>query len=101
MPKTETRHPSHKSLQILSRLVLPSRNRGLSAAPQLEDLKAELLNLSRAEFDDLVALANSNHVIVRGLEAYLDLIAAENAPLHRGWAETALNQERARIAHAV
>jgi hypothetical protein len=101
MPSTETSHPSHKSLQLLSRLVLPSQNGALSAVFQQEDLKAELLILSRAEFDDLVALANSNHVIVRGLEAYLDLISGENAPLHREWAETALNQERARITNAV
>jgi hypothetical protein len=101
MPKAETQHPSHKSLQLLSRLVLPSRNGRLSTRSGYQDLKLELLNLSRTEFDDLVALAQSNHVIVRGLEAYLDLISGEDDPVHKQWARAALDQERARVGTAL
>ena len=101
MPKAQTQHPSHKSLQILSRLLLPSRTNLRSAGSEQENLKLELLNLSRIELDDLIALANSNHVIVRGLEAYLDLMSGENDTPHKAWAETALDRERARIGTAL
>jgi hypothetical protein len=64
-------------------------------------LKLELLNLSRAEFNDLHALADSNHVIVRGLEAFLDLIRKEDDPIRKQWAESALKAEQERIETAV
>jgi hypothetical protein len=65
------------------------------------ELKLELLNLSRKEFDDLVALADTNHVVVRGLEAFLSLISEEDDLLRRGWANSALKSEKARIETAV
>ncbi|HUA91864.1 MAG TPA: nucleotidyltransferase family protein [Terracidiphilus sp.] len=57
--------------------------------------------MSRAEFDEFVALADSNHVVVRALEVILLLLRdTQNAPL-REWAEAALAAERARITTAV
>ena len=99
MNKSETPHSSHKSLKLLSCLVLaPSHQCHLSPAD--EDLKQELLNLNRREFDDMVDLASSNHVIVRGLEAFLDLVTEEDDPLRVEWARSALQFEHERIAKA-
>jgi hypothetical protein len=93
--------PSHKSLKLLSRLLLPARNGYRSLDSERNELRLELLNLSRAEFDDLLALADSNHVIVRGLEAFLDLIREQDDPIRKHWAEAALKTERDRIETAV
>ena len=101
MKRPETQSPSHKSLKLLSQLVLPRRDSYESAISVRSNLTQEVLNLGRAEFDDLVSLADSNHVIVRGLAAFLDLVAQENDLLRKRWAESALNAERARIETAV
>jgi hypothetical protein len=88
-------------MKLLSRVLLPSRNSNRSFSPADAGLKQELLSMGQDEFDDLLALAGSNHVIVRGLEACLGLMRGEpNAPVHR-WAEEALAAERGRIATAV
>jgi len=101
MNRTNPQSPSHKSVKLLSRLVLPPRDGYVSSDLAKANLKLELLNLSRAEFDDLVALADSNHVIVRGLEAFLDLICEENDITRRERAESALKAEKARIETAI
>ncbi len=100
MNKIETRHPSHKSLKLLSCLVLPPGGRHSLATAAGENLQQELLNLNRREFDDLVELAGSNHVIVRGLEAFLDLISENVDPIRSAWARTGLETEQDRIAKA-
>jgi hypothetical protein len=101
MKNTVAQHPSHKSLKLLSFLVLPSRKGSPISKAARADLKQELLNLSRAEFDDLVELASSNHVIVRGLETFLSIITDEDDSDRAEWARSALNAEKARIETAV
>lgn len=101
MDNTAVRHPSHKSLKLLSCLVLPVRKEIPSSNAAKTDLKQELLNLSHAEFNDMVELASSNHVIVRGLETFLSLISEEDDPIRVEWARSALQAERARIESAV
>jgi hypothetical protein len=61
-----TPSPSHKSLDLLSRLLFTP-----GSSSQTEALAAEVAAISRDEFDDLVTLANLNHVIIRGLEIFL------------------------------
>ena len=61
--------PSSKSLVILSRLLL-SPTRGDTAA----SIDTEITSLSRDEFDDLLILADLNHVVVRGFEAALNIL---------------------------
>jgi hypothetical protein len=101
MNNTASVHPSHKSLKLLSCLVLPAPGtRNHCSAGGDNDLQQELLNLNRHEFDDLVALASSNHVIVRGLEAFLDLVSDQDDPVRAGWAAAALKAEHDRIAKA-
>jgi hypothetical protein len=76
--------PSSKSLAILSRLLFGERNRD-----------SGVTQISRDEREDLLTLANTNHVLVRGLEVAANILSDE------GWALTALEAERARIANAI
>ena len=71
------------------------------ASVNLAGLNSEIANISRDEFDDLLALANTNHVIVRGLEAFLRIMSEARNDIRAGWAETALATERARIENAM
>ncbi|MGC2619759.1 MAG: hypothetical protein WA414_12015 [Acidobacteriaceae bacterium] len=57
--------------------------------------------MSRADFDAFVALANTNHVIVRGVEIFRGIVLEAGDTTRAEWAETALAAERARIARAV
>jgi hypothetical protein len=57
--------------------------------------------MSREEFDALVALANSNHVIVRGMEIFRGIVLEAGDKTRAEWAQTALDAERARIDKAV
>ena len=101
MKNTVVQHPSHKSLKLLSCLVLPAWSESSISNVAKADLKQELLNLSHAEFNDLVELANSNHVIVRSLETFLGMISEEDDLVRTEWASSALRAERARIETAV
>jgi hypothetical protein len=65
------------------------------------ELKSEVREISRDGFDNLVALASSNHVIVRGLEIILVLTHEAGDNRSAEWAQAALDAERARIALAL
>jgi hypothetical protein len=86
-------------MEVLSRLLLPPRNGGGSAFGG--ELSLQLTHMTREEVDDLIALAGSNHVIVRGLEVFLHLVHQEQNATRAEWAADALAAERARIANAV
>ena len=90
----------NKSLNLLSRLLIaPAKNIAVgTVAPELE--KA-VLQISKADFDALVALADTNHVIVRGLEVFRSITAEAGDEQRTSWADEALSAERARIDNAV
>ena len=91
----------NKSMDLLSRLLLaPAHDSALHETAMLE-LKTDLLSLSKNDFDDLSALASSNHVIVRGLEAFVSIVRPAGDDMRTRWAEVALAAERARIANAI
>jgi hypothetical protein len=95
--------PICKSLDVLSRLLLQGREDAsdLGSGETGEELKQNLLALSRNEFEELVTLAQLNHVIVRGMEAF-STIAVEAGDAERSnWAAEALSAENARIANAI
>ncbi len=92
---------SHKSMTLLSRLLLSAQTGDSSSLSRVGDLPLEVQNLSRHEFDDLLALANTNHVIVRGVEVILNIAHEAQDPIRAEWAETALAAERARIVTAL
>jgi hypothetical protein len=83
---------STKSLTILSSLLL-SGDHASFPAQQKPDAK-----ISQDECDDLLALANSNHVVMRGLEAFRQVAGDDGCA---DWAATALAAEQARIDNAI
>lgn len=89
---------SNRSMNMLSRLLLPPRN---GHAPAAAVWEKPLTEISRAEFDDLVELANLNHVVVRGMEVFREMMVSAQDEMRAGWAETALSTERARIQNAM
>ncbi|HTW60492.1 MAG TPA: hypothetical protein VMD55_01720 [Terracidiphilus sp.] len=101
MTRAADQSPSHQSMVLLSRLLLPPRNGGASVSPSHQELSHQFAQMTREKFDDLVSLASSNHVIVRALEVFLHLMRAEQNATRAEWAVDALAAERARIATTV
>ncbi|MGB6689201.1 MAG: nucleotidyltransferase family protein [Terracidiphilus sp.] len=96
-----TESVSQRSLTLLSRLLLQANSGTSSFALLREDLEPGQLNFTRDEFAGLVDFASSNHVNVRGLEVYLDLVREGADSTRSDWAENALASERARIETAL
>lgn len=83
---------------LLSRLLLARSEAGkalMLPAPN------ELAGMSHDDFESLVALASSNHVVVRGLEIVSGILLAAHERGRADWAAAAVETERARIAKAV
>jgi hypothetical protein len=90
---------SSKSLILLSRLLLPPSQRGtpvLSTAAELG-----IAEISREEFDEMVALASSHHVVMRGLKVFLQVMFQAKDEIRTEWAAIALAAEHARIENAM
>ena len=66
MPTTP-KFPSYKSMTLLSRLLLVPQQDDAPSSWMLEELKRDISSISRQQFDDLLDLANLNHVVVRGM----------------------------------
>ena len=101
MPKPAVPPPSKQTMTLLSRLLLTPRNHDRSPMSAMEAVKAELRTISHPEFDQLVALAHSNHVIIRGMETFLDVVEEAGDEMRAEWAQSALKAEKARIATAL
>jgi hypothetical protein len=91
---------SQQSMALLSRLLLTPVE-GDAVSPSTATLKSELRSVNRTEFDDLVELASSNHVIVRGLETFLAVVNEAKDDTRTLWAHEALSKERARVRTAL
>ncbi len=82
---------------LLSHLLLAGRP-SLERIPRAGVLSSLLLaNISREHFDELVVLAGSNHVLVRGMEVYIDQMRALGDAERASWAAHALETELGRI----
>lgn len=91
-------YPSKEFMVLLSQILLPPAGRAASDNPALV---ATLTGMPRARFDELVALASSNHVIVRAMEVVAAMMRAAGDGERAVWAEEALEQERGRIDNAL
>ena len=89
---------SNKYLNLLSRLVIAPTTTDAGSASELE---TAVLQISRPDFDALVALADTNHVIVRGLETFRAITEKAGDKERTSWANEALSEERARINNAI
>lgn len=82
---------AHESLYLLSKLLL---------APESERTMEDI-QISRAEFDSLVALAETNHVLIRGISVFRDIAQRAGDDVRVEWATTSFSAEQARIDKAV
>jgi hypothetical protein len=96
MTMTATQSITRDSMALLSRLLLlPPQERAASG------LTSEVLAIGRDQFEELVALASLNHVIVRGLQTFLAIAEQAHDDTRADWARTALDVEQARIDTAI
>jgi hypothetical protein len=89
---------TNQSMELLSQLLLEPAN---NLAPGADSLRSRVLRLDKPAFDKLAALANSNHVIVRGLERVFAMATEARDTARVDWAAEALAAERDRIANAI
>ncbi|HEX3435807.1 MAG TPA: hypothetical protein VHT24_03495 [Pseudacidobacterium sp.] len=91
----EVSTPSNHYMDILSRMLLSPSNASASS------LTAELQNMQRQNFEALSALASTNHVIVRGMEAFRSIMIDARDDVRATWAADAIEAEQARIFTAL
>jgi hypothetical protein len=101
MSNVHATSPSKKSMLLLSRLLLSPDFSRTGSSGKTNVLDSELLNIGQEEFDQLAALACSNHVIVRGMDIFANAMRATNDARRASWAENAMAVERARIQNAI
>ena len=99
MNEPAVKAPSLKSLTLLSWILLGRE--GNTTASKRTEMKDAVINLTREEFNDLLALAQLNHVVIRGLEGFLAIAQEAGDATRAEWAEEALQGERHRITTAV
>jgi hypothetical protein len=84
-------------MTVLSRLLLPPASGKASHPP----VAAEVAGISRDDFADLLLLANENHVVIRGMEVFRQIMLDAQDTERAEWAQTAIAAERARIDTAL
>ena len=80
-------------IQALSQLTL-------NPAASAEAIR-HIAELNQSQRDDLVSLADSNHVIIRGLQPVVNGALSMNLPDAAAWAQEVIDKERARIMNAL
>lgn len=100
MPALAEQSVSNRSMVILSHLLLTPRHRD-ATTERMAEAEAYLRAITREDFDALVELANLNHVIVRGLEVFSEIMRESGDAMRLEWAQVALAEEQARVKTAV
>jgi hypothetical protein len=100
---TDTSFPfsSSKALNVLSRLLLSPGLGEAQFRPAPAELDLGRAEITREEFDDMLALADSHHVVMRGLDVFLQIMRHTGDDCRAEWAATALAAEGARIENAI
>ena len=101
MTTPATQSLANQSMILLSRLLLTQHEGAGSSSSMLAGLESYVHTMSREGFDELVSLASSNHVVVRGMEAFLKMTLKSDVGIRSEWAESALAKERSRISTAL
>ncbi len=92
---------SSKSMNILSRLLLVQNPGDVPFATTSREPDFAITEISREQFDHLLALANSNHLVMRGMEVFRQIANQADDAAREEWASTAIAAERARIDNAI
>jgi len=95
---TASSFASRPSLTMLSALLL---SRGDAASPTTAEPDLSITQISREEFEDVLALANANHVVMRGLDAFRQVANMAGDSGRAEWATAAIEAEGARIENAL
>jgi hypothetical protein len=101
MTQSVLKKSKNKAMDLLSRLLFPPAGSPESSTVVPATHVCDLLAPNRAGFEDLVALADTNHVTVRSLEVIRGLMQDARREDIAAWAEYALAAERARIRTAL
>jgi hypothetical protein len=101
MTKTLSPFSSSKSLIVLSQLLLQPRAGDAALPGPAVEVDLGITEISRIEFENVLALANSHHVVIRGLNFFLQIMRQAGDSTRAEWAETALAAEDARIENAM
>jgi len=88
---TRLNFASHPLLDPLARLTFSS----------IEPDDPFIRRLSRQQFQEMLTVANSNHVVMRSMETLREIVTAANDDEKGEWATEALENERFRITRAV
>jgi hypothetical protein len=91
---------SSKSLIVLSRLLLPQERGDTPLPPTVPEFDFGVAEIGREEFGNLLALAKSHHVVMRGLQVFLRVMRY-TGNTRADWAASALAAERLRIDNAL
>jgi hypothetical protein len=92
---------AHKSLNRLSRLLLPPKTVESSVSGSYAQLERDVVQLSRPDFDSLAALADTNHVLMRGFKVFRELAHEAGDEVRTSWADVCLSAEQTRIDRAL
>jgi hypothetical protein len=92
---------SSKSLILLSHLLLPPGQGSEPLLPAAAEMDLRIAEISREEFEDMLALAASHHVVMRGLKVFLQVMRHAGDEQRAEWATTAIAAEHARIENAM
>ena len=96
MPKQADMSADQQRMILLSQLLLsPMGSAGALAAA------GTVRTMSREDFDALVVLANSNHVIIRAVGIIRSILADARDAERAAWADEALTKEHTRISRAI
>jgi hypothetical protein len=85
-------------MDLLSQLLLPPQG---TTASQNRHVVAAVSAMPRERFDELVALASSNHVIIRAMEVIGAMMREAGDNERASWAEEARTAEQRRIDNAL
>ncbi len=98
---THSQFPSANSMTLLSRLLLVPQEESQVSYLMREELNRDGSRLTKEEFDDLVNLASLNHVVMRGMAAFLEMARTARDDVRAAWAIEALTAEESRISNAI
>lgn len=101
MMKSSAQSLSGNSMILLSRLLLLPQDGDTSSFLDVGALRLDVLSMNADSFQNMVSLAKSNHVIVRGLEVVLRIFCDARDDERAEWAQTAIAEEKSRIATAL
>jgi len=93
-------HPSQKSIDLLSSLLLPPGPQSAHAVLRLNELKQRILQITKADFDCFSSLAETNHVVMRGLAVFRQIALDADDETRAAWASERLASEQSRIENA-